>query len=311
MMPVRPIFALAAAVAMLAGLTVADNSAHARSKIEIIVNDVAITSYQINQRARLLRLVTRKGAAHTKRLARQELIDETLQLHEAKRRGMSVNQAQVDAAFGSIAKNAKLTPSRLSSILKRSGVNPATLKQRLRAQIAWSTLLRRRFQATVKVREQEVVNALRQKEDDDTPKVTYMYDLRQVIYIIPAKAPKSYLSQQRRAAKSLRSRFSSCADLEQLRGQRDIVVKKIGKRLEADLRTEQREALKDIGANQLAKPQEKQGGIEVLAVCSKETLESDATARSLMEEELREKKGDLLSRRYIRELRRNAVIIEK
>jgi len=164
----------------------------------------------------------------------------------------------------------------------------------------------------VQIDEQEVVRALRQKEEGTTPAVSLQYDLYQVIFVIPDKSAQSYRAKQRGAAKSLRSRFRDCGtDLASLRGQRDIVVKRIGIRNEADMRTEQREMLSKTDIGRLTEAREEQNGIEMIAVCDKKELQSDATARSIVEEELRDKETQLLERRYLRELRRNAVIIKK
>ncbi len=49
----------------------------------------------------------------------------------------------------------------------------------------------------------------------------------------------------------------------------------------------------------------------MVALCGKETINSDATARSTIEGELRNKQGQQLSRRYLRDLRSNAVIEQR
>lgn len=285
--------------------------ANAQSKIAVVVNDTAITSYEIGQRARLLRLITRKSSSYTRSRAREELINEALQLHEAAQRGVTVSGAQVEQAYASIAERSKLTAARLSSILKSSGVNPKTLKDRLKAQIAWSSLIRSRFQATVKVHEQDVIYAMQRKKEE-TAKVTMLYDLYQVAFIIPRKSPKSMRSKQKSAANAYYKSFKSCdADLARMRGKTDIVVKRIGERLESDIRPQQRESLKGVEVNQVTKPQESAEGVLLLAVCGKRELQSDAAARSVVEDELKDKRGELLARRYLRDLRRNAVIIVK
>lgn len=301
--------AVLAAAALIAAA--ADRPADARSKIAIIVNDTPITSNELAQRARLLQLITRKGAGYARSKAREELINEALQLEEAKRRGYKISNDRVERAFASIAVKSRLTPAKLSAILKRSGVNPTSLKERIRAQIAWSSVVKGRFQATVKVHEQDVISALLRKTED-VPKVTYQYELYQVVFIVPSKSPKSHRGRQRNAANSYYRQFRSCdTDLEKARGLTDVVVKKIGMRLESDIRAEQREQLKDLGVGQLTKPENLPSGFQMLAVCGKTELQSDIAARSIVEDELREQQGEILARRYLRDLRRNAVIIEK
>ncbi|MBK5948921.1 hypothetical protein CH339_08290 [Rhodobium orientis] len=297
-----------ASVAVFAGPI----AAVAQSTIRVIVNDTVITSHQIEQRARLLRLITRKSLGTARALAREELIDEALQLQEAKRRGYDVDDERVEAAYASIGRGVKLSPKQLTAALRRSGITPKTLKTRLKAQIGWGQLVQGRARSAVNIPEQEIISALKEKKPDEVREITYEYDLYQVIYVVPSNASNGFKAQQQRAANSTRASFRSCSsDLAGLRGKKDIVVKRIGIRLESDIRGEQRERLNETDVGRLSKPQEIGSGYEMIAVCDRKELKSNAAERSLIEDKLKDEESDLLARRYIRELRNNAVIIEK
>ena len=57
-----------------------------------------------------------------------------------------------------MASRMRLTPEQLTQQLARSGVNPATLKHRIRADIAWPQLVRGRYQASLQIGEKDILH---------------------------------------------------------------------------------------------------------------------------------------------------------
>jgi len=282
--------------------------ATAQTKIRVVVNDTAITSYDINQRAKLLRLTERLGGAASRRKAQQELVEEVLKLAEAERLRSTVGDGEVNDAYASIARNVKMSPKQLSNALRQNGVNPSTLKDRLRAQLSWSRVVRRRFQAQVNVNESDVIAALKKSKDLDKEK-SIEYQLRQVIVVVPKKSSSGFKSKRKREAQALRKRFTSCPEgVEIARGLSEVVVKNIGRRLETELPDGLRDDIEKTSVGRLTAPQTTGNGYEMIAVCEKREIASDVAARTELENELRAKEGEQLSRRYLSELRRRAVI---
>lgn len=283
----------------------------AQATIKVIVNDKAITSYDINQRARLIRLTQRKSAAASRRDAEQELIDDQIKLTEADRLGISVSSSQVDNAYGNLARNVKLSTSQLSQALRQGGVNPQTLKDRLRAQIAWQQTVQRRFRSQINISESEVIAALR-KSDDETKNVSIEYNLQQLIVVVPAKSSKSFRNQRLRESNAIRREFNGCEDPGAVLGQyKEVVMKPIGRRLETEIPSPLRERIGETDPGRLTQPVPTDVGYEMVAVCGKREIASDIAARTAMESELREREGESLSRRYLMELRRSATIVER
>lgn len=295
-------------VALMAIALGAPQPAHAQAKIRVIVNDTAITSYDIGQRAKLLRLTERLGGSAARRKAQQELVDEVLQLAEAQRVRSMVGDAEVNGAYANIARNVKMSPKQLSAALRQNGVNPSTLKDRLRAQLSWSRAVRRRFQAQVSVSESDVIAALKKTKDIDKEK-SIEYELRQVIVVVPKKSSSGFKSKRKREAQGLRKRFTSCPEgVEIARSMNEVVIKNIGRRLETELPDNLRGTIEKTAVGRLTAPQTTASGFEMIAVCQKREIASDLSARTEVENELREKEGEQLSRRYLSELRRRAVI---
>ena len=94
-----------------------------------------------DHRARHRAAVQAQPAVAHKVPARQEFLDELiteiLKVKEAKQWGLEVTDSEVDAAFGTMATRMRLTPDQLTQVLAKAGVYAATLKQRIRADMAW------------------------------------------------------------------------------------------------------------------------------------------------------------------------------
>jgi len=279
----------------------------AQSAIKVIVNDQAITSYEIAQRAKLLQLTTK--APNATSLATQELIDDTLKLQEAKRMRVTVAEADVDGAFAQIAERVKLSPDKLAAALKQSGVGADTLKKRLRAQIAWSKLVRQRFNRQTSVSEQDVIAALQEKSDGTEVRKTLQFDLTQVTIVVPSKATPAEVARRQQEAEALRGRFTSCAEgLEFARSLPAVVVKPLGRRLQSDVGPVLTKILDETPVGRLTPAERDDSGFQLIAVCDKKVLDSDAAARREVEDELMSAEGDIVARRYLRDVRSNAVI---
>ncbi|NBN64093.1 peptidylprolyl isomerase [Microvirga tunisiensis] len=307
---------LLACMAMILA-TVSAPRVEAQSSIKVIVADQAITSYDIQQRARLISLTQRKSSGAATREAQEELIDDVLKLREARRMGVSVSKSEVDAAFASIAQRVNLTPQNLANALRQAGVNPETLRNRLKAEIAFSQLVRQRFRAEVQISETDIVNALRKARADENNKdkpadVSVEYELQQVIFVVPAKAKPNFKVQRKREAETLRKTFTSCEQgVPQARSLSEVVVKSIGFRLETELPADMKDVIAKTEVGRLTPPLDAERGIQMIAVCKKREIKSDISARTQIEDDLRQKEGEQLTRRYVQELRRAAVIVYK
>lgn len=297
-----------ATLAMLFAASVAGTPVVAQTAIKVIVNNKPITTYDIKQRAGLLRLTTGRGGSGTTRQAMEELVNDTLKMQEATRAGLNVSKAEVDEAYATLAGRVKLTPSRLTQVLRQSGINPETLRSRLESEIAWTQILRARFQQEVRIAESDVIAALRKKDDEDTNK-SMEYRVQGIVVVVPAKSSAGTKAQRRREADKYRAQFTSCNEAETLARQyREVVVLPIKTRLETEIPGELKKELDKIAVGKVTAPQTTSNGYEMFALCDKQEIASNVAARMEVEDELRDKEGQQLSRRYLRELRRRAII---
>jgi len=297
---------LAIGLCLAAGFSVAQ----AQTSIKVVVGKQPITSYEIAQRAKFIQLTQR--VPNATKMATEELIDEKLQLEEARKRGITVSEGEVNDAYAGIASRLKMSPDQLTKGLRSGGVDAKTFKDRLRAQIAWGKVIREKFRATVAVTEQDVIAALQSKVEPGKSaekSTTTEYELSQVIFVVPAKASAAVAAQKQKEAEQLRGRFASCAEgLAFAKGLQGVVIKPLGRRMQSDLSDENVKMLDELAVGRLTPPQRTENGVEMVALCNRRVLQSDAAARAAIEGELLDEEGSLMSRRYLRDLKRNAVI---
>lgn len=285
----------------------------AQSSVKILVNNEPITSYDIKNRTQLLKLIS--GGKAGQKLAIEELINERLKIQEAKRVNMSVTDARIESAYANIAKNARLSPTQLSQALRQNGINPKSMKDRIRAEMVWGDIVSARFRATVNISDQEVARALKQgnEETGESGEATGTmsnYRLQPIIFIIPAKASKGYENQRQKDAEQLRERYAGCQTaLQSVKGMKGVVVQNTTSREESQLPPDVAEAVNETPVGKLSKPTRISEGLQLFGVCFRETIKGATKESSNVRRELMNERGNLLARRYLRDLRSDAVIV--
>ncbi len=122
-----------------------------------IVNDVVITGTDVDQRVAMIVGLQKLNLASLKpeerdqlRLAMlRQLIDETLQIQEAKANEITVEPKEIEQGFGRVSKNFNRTPEEMRTWLKQNGSSERSVKRQIEAEMAWSRLLRRRVNINV------------------------------------------------------------------------------------------------------------------------------------------------------------------
>ena len=148
----------AVALAAVLGAVV---QAQEAQRIAVIVNDEVISARDADRRAQLL--IKGAGLDDNADIRRrvmpqvmQSLVDERLQLQEAKRRNVAVSDGELAQAFRQIEASNSVPAGELDRHLVERGIDKETLSARLRAEIAWGKLVRQRAAPTVTVSDDEV-----------------------------------------------------------------------------------------------------------------------------------------------------------
>ena len=290
--------------AIAAGLLFALPSGPARAQVAIIVNGDPITVYDIDQRTKLMQIAGQKGA--TRQQAIEELIGDKLKLSAAKGYKLEISKSDVDNSFANLARNVRNTPDGFAKGLQGAGINPDTLKARLKADLAWSQIIRGKFQSSLQVGEKEILTTL---ETRNTKDVGYEYVLTPILFVIARGAAEGAAEGRKRDAELLRLRFLDCnSGIPFARALRDVVVRETIRRNSADLSPQLRDVLDKIEIGRLTPPEVTNGGVEVFALCEKKETTADTPARRALREEIYSEKFKEHALRYMKELRKGAMI---
>lgn len=278
------------------------------SEIKYIVNDVPITSYDVQRRAAFLRLQKRKGDAG------QEMIEQTLRLAEMKRLNVRISDQQVNDAYARFAGSNKLQPKQMDEILAQAGVTSSHFKEYIRTQIGWNQALGARFRSEKGgMTEQDVVRRML-KDGGNKPSATE-YMLQQVIFVVPAADRKSMLGKRKREADAMRGRFNGCDSTREFaKGLVDVTVRDLGRFLAPQLPPDWAEQIKKTKAGGATATRETDRGVEFIGVCSSREVSDDKVAQMVFQSETGkagDAKAEELSKKYIDELRTKARIVKR
>lgn len=138
-------------------------------KATAIVNGDIVTGTDIDQRLALIVLANdgKVSDEERERLRLQvlrNLIDETLQIQEAKANDITISQAEIDQSYARVAERFRRTPVQLAAYLREKGSSERSIKRQIQGELAWSRLLRRRVEPFVNVSEEEVKSIMARLE---------------------------------------------------------------------------------------------------------------------------------------------------
>lgn len=288
----------------LAGLVGLAAPAAAQS-IAVVVNGQPILTSEVQSRLALLKLQS-GGKSGSVAQAQDELIDEKLKVTEAKRYGMSADQAQVDGAFNSIAQRTKMTPDQFAKAIATRGVSAQTLKDRLSAEIAWATLVRRKYASQIAAKERDAVATAADAGKASNKAV--QYTLRQVVFVAPKNATDAQIAQRRSEAVAARGRFPGCAGAVAFAAAlRDVAVKDPVTRSSASLGKPMNDLLSSVKVGGLTEPQRSDEGVEMIAVCERKDI-ADDSAFTPQDDQASSKQLQDQAEKYLAQLRSKAII---
>ena len=274
-------------------------------QIVVIVNGEPITALDVDQRSKLSQLSTHKVPPRQEVL--DELINERLKLREAKKFGLEVSASEVDTAYASMAGRMRFTADQLTQQLARSGVNSATLKGRIKADIAWSQIVRGRYASSLQIADKDIVSAMDPNADATAG---YDYTMRPILFLVPAGSAETFVEGRKREAEALRGRFQGCEEgITFARALRDVAVREQVIRSSADIPAELRKVLEGIEVGRLTPPEITKFGVEMFAICAKkESTADNSPGKRQAKESLMAKRYEQRSKQYLQELRRGAML---
>jgi peptidyl-prolyl cis-trans isomerase SurA len=409
---------VALALVLTAGLAA---QAQEVQSIAAIVNDEPVSDYDLDQRLRLAlatsgrQLSSQEEFDRLRKRVLQELVDERLQLQEAKANEVEVSEEDLAKALESIAAQNNLTLDQMKAMLGSAGVDIKTLEDQVHAQLAWRALVRRRFLPRIGVGDedvdaayaqikanaalperlvaeiflavespeqepevrrtaQEIVERLRNgapfpvvareyseaataavggdlgwvlrgqlaEEVDDVLDVMQegevsspirtangytivalrdrraplserprpaRLSLYQLILPLPKDAPAEQAAATMARAQALKARVNDCGALAATPEAKESPLSgPLGTVAAADLPDEMREPLLYLDAGAAAAPFRTESGVHLVMVCKREEVTSQMPTRNMVESRLQSERLEGMARRYLRDLRRDAVV---
>ena len=134
----------------------------------VMVNDSAVTGFEIDQRLRFMQLLNAPNS--TRHEVEEELISDRLKMAAARRMGITVSEANLAEGLAEFAGRANMVTDEFVAALAGNGVEPETYRDFVHVGLAWRELVRQRVVPTAALSEAEVDRALTRILD--TPLVT-------------------------------------------------------------------------------------------------------------------------------------------
>ena len=290
-------------LAVAAALALAAASPALAQQVAVIVNGAPITTYDIEQRSKFIVLSTHKTP--TRQEVIEQLIDEKLKVQVGQRYKLEVSDADVDNAYANMSRRMHLSAEQLTGALAHAGIDSATLKARIRADISWQQIVRGKFASSLQVRDKDI----RDKLKDEKQEVGYEYQLRPILFIVQPGASEQVIDGRKREAEALRGRFENCdSGLNFARALRDVAVLEQIVKSSADLAPALRKILDEVAVGKLTSPEVTPKGVQVFALCAKRENKVDSAATKEARDEMFQEQFQARSKRFLEDLRKQAMI---
>jgi peptidyl-prolyl cis-trans isomerase SurA len=146
-------------------------------RIAAVVNDEVISVEDLDSRIKMVLLSsdlpdTPQMRARLAPQVLRTLIDEKLQLQEAKREHVTATDAELKRAIAQLEKQNHMPPGGLEKFLKAHNIEPSALINQITAAIVWAKLVRRRAAETNPISDEEIDQALaRLKRTANEPQI--------------------------------------------------------------------------------------------------------------------------------------------
>lgn len=281
--------------------------APARAQVVVVANGSPITELDIQQRAKLINASNHKNPSRKEVI--DELINDRIKIAKAKTYGVEVTDAELETGFENMARRQRMTSPQFAQLLERSGISPGAIKARMRAELTWNQLVRGKFGGALQIGEADIATAMRDRKDAEKDAAGYLYTLYPITVVAERGQGEGAMDGKRRMAENLRGRFTSCNEgLALARGLRDVAVREPIHRNSADLAPQLRELLNGMEVGRLTPPEVTAQGIQMFALCEKKTSTGESAAKREIREEIFNKRFEAEGKKFLQEIRKQAMI---
>src|SRR5947207_40708 len=288
-------------------LTVCASSSQAQS-VAVMVNGDPITTYDIEQRGKLIFLTTHKTAYRQQVV--NELIEENLKINDAKRFGVDPTGSDIDQSYAAMSGRMRISPEQLTKSLEVQGIRADTLKARLKADMVWTSLVRGRYKESLQVGEKDVAAAVQGGGGDEKQQVdAFEYKMQPIVLIVPRGSAPAAIEARQKEAEALRNRVQTCAEANALfKSMPNAAIRDIVSKTSADIPPVLRELLDKTPVGHLTAPEVTKQGVEMVALCGRNPTTLDTPKKKEIREKMYAEKYEAKSKWYLQEIRKAAMI---
>lgn len=237
----------------------------------------------------------------------QRLIDERLQLQEAKRLDIAISEEEVEQAIAGMARQNQLGPEQFLEALRSQRISPSILKDQIRAELAWRSVIRLRHSTSITVSSKDIDGVVQRILSDEG---RFQYRAAEIFLAVPDASQEEQarqnierlLAQIRGGANfaGLARQFSQ-ANTASLGG--DLGWIEAGK-----LPEPMALAIKSLNPGELSQPVRTIDGFAILLLREVRERVEEEIDRDAIELRLRAQRVDQRAQRSLQELRRLANI---
>jgi len=233
------------------------------------------------------------------------LIDERLQMQEAKRLDISVTDEQVASALQQIAAQNNMTEGEFLTMLRNRNILPTTLIDQIRAQIAWQAVIQRSIRPNVVIAPEEVdevISRLNARRGAIERRVAEIF-----IPVETAAREEEALQNANRLLQELRNgaNFAGLARQFSQSGTATLGGD-MGWVREGELDPDLETVLAQMGPGEVTRPIRTVSGFHILLLRDLRKNSGDEIDRSRIQENLANQRLDQLAQRTLQDLRRTA-----
>ncbi len=254
--------------------------------------------------------VMRDIGTQTRSTALDELIDEKLISQEAARRKVSIAESEIDQQLLRMARGSGDTERTVEEFLgtfRKQGIDPRTMRDRVRSQMLWRDTIRRLFGHRIAA----AVGPADSTTNTPEPTVdNTSFDIQVVRMNVPGGADDATVARVYARSETLRRQFSSCGQLAALVGKVDGAALQTHEKKQVSFFPANAQAmLMKARAGQMLPPLVTASAIDLYAVCGKriEAAEEETAAEQQLGE-LRQQEFERYARRHLLDLKQDALI---
>lgn len=248
--------------------------------------------------------VLAQSSGSSRKAAIDALIEDRLKLQEAKKYNIVVSDAEVEQSLAARAKgpDGKTDLEGFFKQFEADGINRKTIKEIIRAQLAWRDLIRRYYGS-------RIATKVRPTSSGNTGSGDTIIEAREVRLALGSGADQKAIAKRLVEAENLRESFKSCGELPQLvKVLSSTAIKTHAKAKLSDFPKEMQPLVQKAADGQMTPPIVSGSNVVSYAVCRKTVTAAKDSGSEDEASELRQQEFERYARRHLQELKQSAAI---